>query len=141
MAGQWMRSSLALIVLAGVTVIAAPTQKLARRADDLAGLNKRISEHYSAGKFDEVIPLVEKSLDRTHTQMGADHLDTTAGMGCLAELYRNQVRYPEGEPLYKRALAIDEKALGRKHPAVGTSFNSLAEVYRGILHVGISKVG
>ena len=85
MAGQWVRRSLALIVQAGIMVIAAPTQTRARRVVDLAVLNKRISEHYSAGKFDEAIPLAEKSLDLTNTQMGADHLDPTARTGWLAE--------------------------------------------------------
>jgi hypothetical protein len=96
MAGQWVQRSLAQIVLAGIMVIAAPTQTRARRAVGLAVLSKPIGEHYSAGKFDEAIHLAEKSLDLTHTQTGADHLDTTAKMGWLAELCRNQGRYPRG---------------------------------------------
>jgi hypothetical protein len=84
MAGQWVRRSLALTVLAGIMVIAAPTQTRARGAVGLAVLSKPISEHYSAGKFDEAIHLAEKSLHLTHTQTGADHFDTTAKMRWLA---------------------------------------------------------
>jgi hypothetical protein len=141
MAGQWVRRSLAPIVQAGIMVIAAPTQTRARRVVGLAVLNKRISDHYNAGKFDEAIPLTEKSLDLTHTQTSADHLDPTARMGWLAEQYRNQDRYPEAEPFYKRARAIVEKALGPNHPTVGTPLNNLAELYRRMLCLGISKVG
>jgi hypothetical protein len=68
MAGQWMRRGLAPIVLAVVMVIAAPMQTRAQRADDLAALNKRISELQSAGKFGEAIPLAEKSLETRHRE-------------------------------------------------------------------------
>src|SRR5271163_4387007 len=60
MVGWWLQPWVALIVLAALLAIIASMQARTRGTDDLAALNKRISELYSAGKFGGEIPLAEK---------------------------------------------------------------------------------
>ena len=118
MVEQRLRGRLALIVVAGVMVVAAPIQSSAQRAEDLSAPNKRISELYGAQKRDEAILLAENSLDPARTQMDADQLET-AIVNWIAKL--TQGCCPEAA-LYERALAVDEK---------GRELDKLAEVYRG----------
>ena len=120
------RVSVLVLLLAVLVAVGSPA---CAQFEDLAALNRRISELYSAGKYGEAIPLAEKSLELTRSQKGQDHLDTATRMGWLGQLYRSQGRHADAEPLYKHSLAIREKALGPDHPDVGSSLNNLAELY------------
>jgi tetratricopeptide (TPR) repeat protein len=114
-----------LLVAGAAAAISARAQ-----SDDLAALNRRISELHNAGKYAEAIPLAATSLELTRSQKGHDHLDTATRMTWLGGLYQSQGRYAEAEPLLKQAVSILEKALALDHPDVGVSLHHLAELYR-----------
>ena len=120
------------VVLACVLLVAgiATTGSALAQPDDLAALNQRISELYSAAQYAEAIPLAERSLELIRSQKGQDHVDTATRMAWVALLYRYQGRTAEAEPLFKRTVSILEKALGSDRPDVGLSLHHLAELYR-----------
>ncbi len=83
-----------------------------------------------AGKYDEAIPLVERSLKTREAILGPNHSDVAAALNNLAVLYWNKSAYAKAEPLYQRALTILEKEFGQEHPGVANSLNNLALLYK-----------
>jgi CHAT domain-containing protein/Tfp pilus assembly protein PilF len=83
-----------------------------------------------AGKYDEAIPLVERTLKTREAMLGPDHRDVASALNRLAVLYWNKSAYVKAEPLYKRSLAILEKVFGQEHPIVANSLNNLALLYK-----------
>ena len=69
-----------LLLVAG---IATACSALAQ-SDDLAALNQRISELYSAGKYGEAIPLAQKLLELTVSQKGQEHPEVGKSLNNLA---------------------------------------------------------
>jgi len=92
-------------------------------------LNQQMTELYGAGRYNEAIPLAERTLAISEAQLGADHPATAGSLNNLAALYRSMGRYEEAEPLFQRALAIYEAQLGGSHPLTATSLNNLAALY------------
>ncbi len=93
-------------------------------------LNTQVIQLYQQGKYADALPLAEESLRVAEVTFGPEHLNTSASLINLAELYRVQGRYADAEPLFKRALAIKEKALGPENPEVAVALTSLAVLYR-----------
>jgi CHAT domain-containing protein len=92
-------------------------------------LNQQVLNLIQQGKYDEAIPLAQRSLAIRENVLGTDHPDVAISLNNLAELYRNQGKYAQAEPLYQRSLAILEKAPGTDHLSVATSLNNLASLY------------
>mgnify|MGYP003902571031 CR=1 FL=1 len=67
-----MPRELAAMLVATVLAMFASASVGAQTNDDLAALNKRVSELHSAGKYGEAIPLAERSLARTRAQKGEE---------------------------------------------------------------------
>jgi CHAT domain-containing protein/tetratricopeptide (TPR) repeat protein len=101
-----------------------------RQLVEAAHLSQRVIEIYQAGRYQEAIPLAERSLSILEQALGANHPFVAESLNNLAVLYRAQGNYAQSEPLYQRSLSIYEQALGANHPAVATSLNNLAELYR-----------
>ena len=80
-----------------------------------------------AGRLDEAIPLLERSLADCERVLGPDHPDTLASRSNLAGAYRVAGRLDEAIPLFERTLADSERFLGETHsPAFR---NNLATAY------------
>jgi CHAT domain-containing protein/Tfp pilus assembly protein PilF len=92
-------------------------------------LNQQVLNLIEQGKYDEAIPLAQRSLTIRENILGTDHPDVATSLNNLAALYSKQGKYAQAEPLYQRSLAIKEKALGTDHPSVATSLNNLAVLY------------
>ena len=92
-------------------------------------LNEKAVELYKQGKYDEAVPLLEKSLKIRQQVLGAEHPYVATSLNNLAALYESQGRYEEAEPLYIQALDMRKKLLGEEHPDVATSLNNLAGLY------------
>jgi CHAT domain-containing protein len=97
-----------------------------------AELHQQVVQLYQQGKYQEAIPLMERSLQIRETQLGANHPDTATSLNNLAALYQGMGRYPEAEPLLQRSLQITETQLGANHPDTATSLNNLAGLYRAM---------
>jgi len=93
-------------------------------------LNRQVIQLYRQGKYAEAIPLAERVLQISETELGPSHPDTATNLNNLAGLYQAQGRYAEAEPLYQRALKIRETELGPSHPDTATSLNNLAGLYQ-----------
>ena len=93
-------------------------------------LNQQSILLYQQGKYDEAIPLSQRSISILERVFGKDHPDVAASLNNLAQLYKAQSKYDLAEPLYQRALAIRERVLGKDHPDVATSLNNLAGLYQ-----------
>ena len=92
-------------------------------------LNEKAIELYKQGKYDEAVPLLEKSLKIRQQVLGAEHPDVASSLNNLASLYDAQGRYTEAEPLYIQALDMKKKLLGSEHLSVANSLNNLAGLY------------
>ena len=96
----------------------------------LMDANNRGNALLEAGQYEQAIPFWRKALELGESELGANHLTTSALLDALAQTYLLQGRYTEAEPFFVRALSIREKALGAEHPDVAVSLNNLVELYR-----------
>ncbi|MGG6295450.1 tetratricopeptide repeat protein [Leptolyngbya sp. AN02str] len=92
-------------------------------------LNQQVVVLYQAGRYEEAIPLAERSLYIFEQALGENHPLIETSLNNLAELYRAQGSYTQAEPLYRRSLEIQKQALGENHPDVATNLNRLALLY------------
>jgi tetratricopeptide (TPR) repeat protein len=83
-----------------------------------------------AGKYEEALPLVERSLETRERVLGPEHLDVAEALNGLGALYFRKGEYAKAEPLYQRALTVRERALGPEHPLVAASHYNLATLYK-----------
>ena len=75
------------------------------------------------------IPLYERSLAIKQKTLGPDHVDLTASLKALADLYERGRRHAETAPLYERLLAIEERTLPPDDPRLANTVRSLAFAY------------
>ena len=94
-------------------------------------LNNLAALYKSMGKYDDALPLFERSLAiREKVHHGEDHPDVADSLNNLAVLYKNMGKYDDALPLYERSLAITEKVYhGEEHPSVVTGLNNVAALY------------
>jgi tetratricopeptide (TPR) repeat protein len=79
--------------------------------------------------YEQAEPLYQHALSIKEQELGPEHLDTTATLGNLANLYLEQGQHEQAEALYQRVLAIKERQLGPEHPDTATTLNNVAELY------------
>jgi CHAT domain-containing protein/Tfp pilus assembly protein PilF len=92
-------------------------------------LNTERARLFSAGKYDEALPLAERVLEIRERVLGPEHPDVAAALNSLGGIYFFKGDYGKAEPLYRRALAIGEKALPPEHPALSIYLENLANLY------------
>lgn len=80
----------------------------------------------SMGRYDEALPLLERSLALRRAYWGPEHPEVAESMNSLASLLRASGNPEAAEPLFREALAMRRKLLGETHPDVLTSMNNLA---------------
>ena len=124
----WLNLALSPVVI-GQSTSNETTEEIDPRLSEADELQKRYSELYKQGKYQEAIPLAEKALSLRQQVLGNNHPDVATSLNNLAELYCVQGRYKEAEPLFLQALDIDKKQRGEDHPSVATSLNNLAALY------------
>jgi CHAT domain-containing protein/tetratricopeptide (TPR) repeat protein len=95
-------------------------QRLKREADQLK----------TAGRYQEALPLAERSLALAVKCLGDEHRLTAIRMDDVGGLLYFTGQYVRAEPLYVRALAISEKANGAEHPYTSARLNNLALLYK-----------
>jgi CHAT domain-containing protein/phage tail protein X len=110
----------ALLAIAVATLLAH-----SQPDSELYALNRRATELYRAGRYDEAIPLAERYAAAMKTH-GPDRPAYAIALNELAQLLKATNRLAEAEPLMRRALAISEKSFGPEHPDVVTVLNNLA---------------
>lgn len=92
-------------------------------------LNTEARRLLNLERYDEALPLFEKSLALRQKSLGPEHRLVAESLLNLGELHRRTRRYQMAESLMTRSLALFEKALGPEHTDVGTALNNLAAVY------------
>jgi tetratricopeptide (TPR) repeat protein len=93
-------------------------------------LFQRASKLRDAGKYEEALPSIERSLEIRESVLGPEHRDVAETLNGLGALHWRRGEYAKAEPLFERALAIRERALGLEHPDVAQSLTNLATIYR-----------
>mgnify|MGYP001076611297 CR=1 FL=1 len=86
----------ALVFVCAALLLAWPVSAIAL-SDDVSALLERVEALYDQGKYEEAIPLAERTLS-------LDHPSVATGFNNLAEFYRIQGRYIDAELLYERAV-------------------------------------
>jgi CHAT domain-containing protein/tetratricopeptide (TPR) repeat protein len=98
--------------------------------DEAARLDAAVNALYDRSKFQEAIPLAERSLALREKSLTVSPLEVAISLNNLARLYQAQGVYARVEPLYARALDIRERALGAMHTGVAEILNNLANLYQ-----------
>jgi CHAT domain-containing protein/tetratricopeptide (TPR) repeat protein len=118
-----------IAALTAALLVVEPNVGSGQNLGEAEALNRKVTELFSAGKYEEAIPLVQRVLSMGEKTFGPDHPLIATPLNNLAMLYRAQGRYADAEPPFKRSLAIFEKAFGPDHPNVATSLTNLAGLY------------
>ena len=121
-----------LQIIAGLIVaiaIAWPAPASAQLRE-AAALDAKVTALYSAGKYQEAIPLAQRSLAIREKALGPDNLNIANSIYNLAMLHDYQGNYADAEMLFRRALAIYEKARGPDHPDVADAVDNIATLYK-----------
>ena len=110
-------------------------EPVARRAvhageDEAGTLTQQMKELYRAGKYQEALPLAQKSLALREKEFGPDDANVAMPLNDLGTIHYNLGQYAVAELLYKRSLTIREKTLGPDHAEVAAVLNNLGELYR-----------
>ena len=100
-------------------------------AEDEAGvLSQQMKELYRVGKYQEALPLAQKSLAIREQEFGPDDDKVAMPLNDLGTIHYNLGQYAVAEQLYKRSLAIREKTLGPDNAEVAMVLNNLGDLYR-----------
>ena len=91
---------------------------------------ERASKLINAGKYEEALPLIERSREIRERVLGPEHRDVAEALYVLSVLCWNKRENVRAGLLYQQALAIWEKALGPDHPDVALVLSDLANLYR-----------
>jgi CHAT domain-containing protein/Tfp pilus assembly protein PilF len=94
-------------------------------------LSRQVAKLFGEGRYDEALPLAERSLAIREKALGAEHPDVASSLNSLAALYKTKGDSARAEPLYQRALAIWDKTLGAEHSSVASVLQNLAHLYQG----------
>ena len=97
--------------------------------DTLASRNNLADAYQSAGRLEEAIALLERTLADRERVLGAEHPDTLASRNNLAGAYQSAGRLDEAIPLFERTLADRERVLA-DHPDTLPSRHNLAGAYQ-----------
>jgi CHAT domain-containing protein/Tfp pilus assembly protein PilF len=85
---------------------------------------------YSASRYDDALPVLERVLELRENALGPEHPMVAATLHNLASIYRNKGDYAKAESLHHRSRKIWEKSLGPEDPNVARSLNNLGIVYQ-----------
>jgi CHAT domain-containing protein/tetratricopeptide (TPR) repeat protein len=120
-----------MIVAGYVLHGAQPPPKIGRSQwlDEVTRLEQQVQKLRDDGKFQDAIPLAERSLALREAAQGPTHPEVARGVADVAALYREQGVYDKAEPLALRALDIREKTFGPRHLDVADSLDGLGEIY------------
>ncbi|NJK65074.1 MAG: tetratricopeptide repeat protein [Synechococcaceae cyanobacterium SM2_3_1] len=80
------------------------------------------------GHYREAFFVLERVLQISEAQLGAQHPSTASSLNNLAMLYYSMGRYEAAEPLYVRALAILFDKLEENHPNTRTGLNNYVQM-------------
>jgi CHAT domain-containing protein/Tfp pilus assembly protein PilF len=117
----------------------AAGQKVENRPDafeEAWRLNGQVGELYDRGRYDEAIPLAERSLLIFETKLGLSHPYVATALNQLGLLYQAKDDYARAEKAHRRALAIREQSLRPDHPDIGQSLSNLGLAYEAMGNYG-----
>jgi CHAT domain-containing protein/tetratricopeptide (TPR) repeat protein len=92
-------------------------------------LNKQVLDLRNQGKYQEGIPIAEKSCELSRKQYGEEHPEYAKSLNGLAVFYWYLGNYSSAESLYLQSKEIYRKVLGEEHPDYAKSLNNLAALY------------
>jgi eukaryotic-like serine/threonine-protein kinase len=84
--------------------------------------------YQSLGKYDEALPLLERSLQARRTSLGEDHPSVAESQQHLGELSSLRGRYDEAEARLRDALARHARTVGRESAEAATDLHLLGAV-------------
>ena len=97
--------------------------------EEMQRLKEESARLYSAGKYAEAIPIVERMLQITEKSFGSVHLETITVLNGLALFYERNGDYAKAESAHLRVLQIKEKTLGSDNPEIVRTLKDFAAMY------------
>jgi CHAT domain-containing protein/tetratricopeptide (TPR) repeat protein len=95
-------------------------------------LNKQVLDLRNQGKYQEGIPIAEKSCELSKEEYGEEHPDYAKSLNLLGSLSYFMGDYPTTERIWIQAKEIRRKTLGEEHPDFAASLNNLGAFYQDI---------
>ena len=108
-----------------------------------AELEQKIEEAEHAGRYRELVPLLEEKLELVAEEEGKESLAYATVLNDYAGIQRDMGDYAKAEQAFLKAEEILKEQLGEGHPDYGTLINNLAGLYRlmGEYDKAIEKFG
>lgn len=103
-------------------------QTLATTLAEALQLNQQVVKLFSAGKFDEALPLAKRAAElaeKAEPTEPAHQAQAATIIKNLAEIYLKKQVYPEAERAYNRALRLYERSYGETDQRLCETLNSL----------------
>ena len=82
--------------------------------------------YQDVGRLDQAIPLIETTLEKRRTKLGANHADTIESMNDLAVAYWQSGHPKKAIPLFEATLEKVRATLGEDHTDTITIIDNLA---------------
>ena len=95
-----------------------------------AELEQKIAEAEHAGRYRELVPLLEEKLEIVAAEEGRKSLAYGTVLNDDAGIQRDMGEYGKAEAAFLKAGEILKEQLGAEHPDYGTLINNLAGLYR-----------
>ncbi|CCI41089.1 unnamed protein product [Albugo candida] len=99
---------------------------------DIATLQHRIREAYTAGKYQDALDVSVECRDLAQSHFGDSHAVYASTISNIALMYKSLGKMEEAVESYQHALEVYEKSVGKQHASYATTLFNLGAVYRTV---------
>lgn len=117
----------AFLMVIGLLMLA--TAPALAQTTELREAMRQVKVLYNEGRYDEAIPIAEKTIALGEQEFGADHPTTAILVDNLGIIYSDMGRHAEAEERHWQAVAIMQQTIA-KSPHTISQANGDAAVYR-----------
>ena len=109
----------------------ASTEK-EKALDEARRLLVQATRLWRATKYDEALPLAERTLAIRERELGPEHADVGLALFMIANIYSDLPDFKKAEVYYSRAIDVRSKALGPEHFSLASIYNNFGTVYKDL---------
>ena len=123
-----MAAAVVLLLAPGLAPGIAPRIANAQ-SDALLNNYNQYATLFAQGKYEEVLPFLQKTYELHKQEFGAGYPTAAAMLSNMAELRIELGRLTKAEPLHLRTIAVKKEKFGPNHMSVAVSLNDLIQLY------------
>ena len=110
--------------------LAWPGAVEARRALDVAALDRQITQLQNSGNYAEALSLAQRLVALSKARHGQVSVEYASALERLAKTYFSRSEYAKAEPVYLQVVAIRTRVLGAHDESVLSTIVTLSDLYR-----------